>query len=381
MATAAVGASLRVVLVEPTLDDNGAIRVSLDRAARWQRAGASVVVLVVEHGLPDQRVDVPPGLDVRQATSGPMRFRWTALLATAALLRLTRRADVVVAGREVHMGLLLCHLVRPLHRRPVAVTVQSRPGATLDAYVDDRWRERTRRALISSDLAVCVGQGLVPELVEQGMPLQRVRVVSNGIDVQQIRKSALEPAEVELPSVPFIVGSGRLHRQKGFDVLLRAHARALASGAPRHAVLLLGQGPDRAELGRLSRELGVEDSVHFAGFVANPHAVVGRADVFVLSSRWEGLPLALAEALALGVPVVSTDCVAGPDEILDGGRYGRLVPVDDVEALAEAITDHLRYPDPLRAAAQSAAETAAERFDPQRAAETHLSLLAELVGL
>lgn len=367
--------------MEPTLDDNGAIRVSLDRAARWQRAGASVVVLVVEHGLPDQRVDVPPDLDVRQATSRPVRFRWTALLATVALLRLARRADVVVAGREVHMGLLLCHLVRPLHRRPLAVTVQSRPDVTLDAYVDDRWRQRTLRALISSDLAVCVGQGLAPELIGLGMPPQRVRVVSNGVDVQQIRKSALEPAQVELPSsVPFIVGSGRLHRQKGFDVLLRAHARALASGAPPHAVLLLGDGPDRADLGRLSLELGVEDSVHFAGFVANPHAVVNRADLFVLSSRWEGLPLVLVEALALGVPVVSTDCVAGPDEILDRGRYGRLVPVDDVEALADAITDHLRCPARLREAAASAAETAADRFDPQRAADTHLSFLAELVG-
>lgn len=369
---------LGIVLVEPTLDDNGAIRVSLDRADRWRRSGAQVVVLVVEHGLPDQVAAVPEGLDVRQATKRPLRFRWTMLCAGWKLLRLARHADVVVAGREVHLGLVLADLLRPLFRRPLAVTVQSRPDVALLENVDDALRARTRRALVRSDLAVCVGSELVPVLVELGLPARRAKVVRNGIDVPGFRALADAPAELTLPSGPYVVGVGRLHRQKGFDLLLRAHARALELGAPEHALVLVGDGPQRAELHQLAEDLGIVDSVLFAGFVRNPHAVVARSQLFVLASRWEGLPLVLAEALCLGVPVIATRCVAGPQELLENGRFGGLVPVDDVHALAAAMTEHLRDPDPLRASARSAADTAVERFDPQTAADDHLALLREL---
>lgn len=371
--------ALRIVLVEPTLDDNGAIRVSLDRAARWRQSGARVVVLVVEHSLPHQVVDLPEGLDVRQATKRPLRFRWTLLQAGWKLVRLARHADVVVAGREVHLGLVLADLLRPVFRRPVAVTVQSRPDVALVENVDEALRARTRRALVRSDLAVCVGSGLVPVLVELGVPAHRTKVVRNGIDVPTLRAMAEAPAELVLPAEPYIVGVGRLHRQKGFDVLLRAHARALEQGAPDHALVLVGDGPQRMELHGLAEELGIVDSVRFAGFVRNPHAVVARSQLFVLSSRWEGFGLVLAEALCLGVPVIATRCVAGPEELLEDGRLGRLVPVDDVAALAAAITEHLHDPSTLRACAGSAAETAIERFDPQTAADAHLALLRQLV--
>lgn len=370
---------MRILLVEPTLDDNGAIRVSLDRAERWRRSGASVVVLVVEHGRPDAYVEVPTGLDVRQATSRPLRFRWTVLIAAVKVLRLARQADVVVAGREVHMGLVLTDILRPLFRRPLAVTVQSRPDVALVENVDDRLRDRTRRALVRSDLAVCVGHGLVPILSGLGLPRDRTRVVTNGIDVPHVRAAAAAASEVPLPDGPFIVASGRLHRQKGFDVLLQAHARALALGAPSHALVLLGDGPQRGDLEALASALGVLDSVVFAGFVRNPHAVVARSDLFVLSSRWEGLPLVLAEALCLGVPVIASDCSAGPEELLEAGRFGRLVPVEDPETLAVAIVEHLRDPHPLRESARVAADDALRRFDPQAAADVHLALLTELV--
>jgi glycosyltransferase involved in cell wall biosynthesis len=91
-------------------------------------------------------------------------------------------------------------------------------------------------------------------------------------------------------------------------------------------------------------ELGIAEDVQFAGFVQNPFAYYRRADLFVMSSAWEGLPTALIEALACGCPVVSTDCPSGPAEILDKGRYGRLVPVGDHQALAEGIMEALDSP-------------------------------------
>jgi len=134
---------------------------------------------------------------------------------------------------------------------------------------------------------------------------------------------------------PVILGVGRHYPQKGFDTLLRAFARVRQETPAR--LVILGEGPERPNLERLASELGVAADVDMPGFDPNPFRYMKRAGVFVLSSRYEGLPNVLIQAMACGCPVVSTDCPNGPAEILDGGRYGALVPVDDVEAMARAI--------------------------------------------
>lgn len=372
------GRPVRVLLVEPDLHDNGAIRVSLDRAVRWQRAGASVTVLVLTR-VPVAAAALPAGLPVVFGTRVPRSKRWSALLSLGRGVREALRADVVVAGREVDKGLLLAAVVAPLTRRPLAVTVQSNPDVALEEYTSPRVRPLVRRALTSAQLGVAVAAGILPGLERLGLPRQRARTVTNGVDVPAIRAAAAQPSPLPPAAGPVVVASGRLARQKGFDLLVRAHARALADGAPAHTLVVLGDGPDEADLRRLADELGVGASVVLAGFQANPHAVVGRADLFVLPSRWEGYPLGLVEALCLGTPVIAADCVSGPDEVLDGGRYGELVPPDDVGALAAALVRHLRDPSALRLRAQAGADAAAVRFDPQRAADRHLALLEQLV--
>lgn len=369
--------ALRVLLVEPSLADDGAVRVSLDRAGRWHASGARVtlVPVAVQQGTP---AEVPDGIVVA-ATSSPAGQR-RLLQAGVRLVRLARRSDVVVSGREVGPGLLLAAAAAAITRTPFAVTVQSRPDRALEQYVGARMRLPTLRALRSADLAVCVAAGIVPVLERLGVPAGRSRVVTNGVDVEGIRRAGRAEPAPDLPTGPLVVASGRMHHQKGFDVLLRAHAAALADSGPRHALVLLGDGPDRPALEALARELGVRDTVHFAGFLANPHALVARAELFVLPSRWEGYPLALVEALCLGVPAVAADCVSGPREVLESGRYGRLVPVEDSRALGTAIREHLRSPGDLRARASEAAEVASARFDPALAAQAHLALLTGLVA-
>jgi glycosyltransferase involved in cell wall biosynthesis len=108
--------------------------------------------------------------------------------------------------------------------------------------------------------------------------------------------------------------------------------------------MILGEGELRADLERLAEQLGIAEDFALPGFVQNPYPYLKRAAVFVLSSRWEGLPTVLVEALALGTPVVSTDCPSGPREILADGKWGRLVPVGDAGKLAEAILETLRQP-------------------------------------
>jgi glycosyltransferase involved in cell wall biosynthesis len=110
---------------------------------------------------------------------------------------------------------------------------------------------------------------------------------------------------------------------------LRAHCPA--------RLLILGEGEERSALEALTRKLGVSEDVALPGFVENPYPYLRQSALFVLSSAWEGLPTVLIEALALGAPIVSTDCPSGPAEILSNGRYGFLVPVGDVEAMADAM--------------------------------------------
>ena len=371
---------MKILVVEPDLFDNGAIRVSLDRASRWATSGHRVTLFVVhpyEDGPP--RVDPPPGIDVVFGTPRVRRPAVDVPLALLAGVTAARRADVVVAGREIGDGLVHAAAMSRLARRPMAVTVQSRIDAAFDNYVPPRQQAITRWALRSAERAVCVADGLTALVRDVGVAPERIRVVTNGIDVAAVRAASLREPEVPLDQGrPTIAASGRLDTQKGLDVLVRAHARALEDGAPDHEVVIMGTGPDRESLTDLARELSVADSVRLVGFVDNPHAVVSRADLFVLPSRWEGYPLALVEALVLGTPAIAADCVSGPREILQD-TYGELVPVDDPDALAAAMARHLRRPEPLRARARSAAAAAEESYDSRRSAERHLAVLEELV--
>ncbi|MEJ0063845.1 MAG: glycosyltransferase [Alphaproteobacteria bacterium] len=176
-----------------------------------------------------------------------------------------------------------------------------------------------------------------------------VHVVMNGFDFAEIRR--LAAAEPDLPwlrqkTAPVIMACGRLVPQKGFDILLRAFAELHKTMPSR--LVILGDGPMRPALLALAEELGIKDDVALPGFAANPYPCFARGDLFVLSSRVEGLSNVLIEALAVGTPIVSTDCPPGPREVLAGGKFGRLVPVDDVQAMAEAMKEELQRPKPSR---------------------------------
>ena len=139
-----------------------------------------------------------------------------------------------------------------------------------------------------------------------------------------------------------IMGMGGFRFQKDFKTLINAFARLHKSRPSR--LILMGQGRQKKRLLKLCRELGVEDDVLFPGFTDNPYPWLKRADLFVLSSLWEGSPNVLTEALALGTPVVATDCQSGPREILQDGKYGELVPLGDPQTMSEAMARTLDNP-------------------------------------
>lgn len=170
-----------------------------------------------------------------------------------------------------------------------------------------------------------------------GLPPGSVVTIPNPIDLDGLRALASDPDAVPPESAswprPWTVSVGRLHRQKGFDVLIRAFATSCAAGT----LVLVGDGTERDSLRRTAEGAGVSERVVFTGFLRNPHAVLARADVFVLPSRYEGFPNALVEAMALARPCIATRCPTGPEEIVDDGLTGLLVPVDDEGALGRSV--------------------------------------------
>ena len=180
-----------------------------------------------------------------------------------------------------------------------------------------------------------------------GLPEDRVIVIPNPVITEEMAELARQPVEhpwLQPGQLPVVLASGRYTRQKDFPTLIRAFARVRAQYPCR--LIILGRGSREAldDYRHLAAELGVVDDISFPGFVANSYAYTARARLFVLSSIWEGSPNVLTEALALGVPVVATDCPSGPREILRDGQYGPLVVMGDVDGLARAMLDVLRSP-------------------------------------
>lgn len=197
-----------------------------------------------------------------------------------------------------------------------------------------------------ADLIVANSRGVADDVLKvTGVSEQKLRVIGNSTINEEIFIKANEPCAhpwFKKGQPPVIIGLGRLVRQKGFSDLLKAFAKARSRMACR--LIIIGSGKEKDSLNKLAKELGVVEDFELAGYEVNPFRYLRRSHLFVLSSQWEGLPNALIEALALGVPVVSTDCHSGPREILHHGKYGPLVPVGDVDALAAAILEVLENP-------------------------------------
>lgn len=190
-----------------------------------------------------------------------------------------------------------------------------------------------------ADGIVAASHGVAKDLAQiTSLPLERIQVIYNPVITPELAEMATEPLEhpwFDQGEPAVILGAGRLQDQKDFPTLIRAFAEVRRKQKARLAIL--GWGPNRPQLEALVEEMGLENDVAMLGHVKNPFAYMARAAVFVLSSAWEGFGNVLVEAMAVGTPVVSTDCQSGPAEILDNGKYGLLTPVGNSNALAKAI--------------------------------------------
>jgi glycosyltransferase involved in cell wall biosynthesis len=235
---------------------------------------------------------------------------------------------------------------------PLRLVVSERNTLTASNADPCRLRARfmplfMRFAYPKADGVVAVSGGVADDLAQAiAFPRERIKVIYNPYNVEWIAKRAQEalPHNWFTPGQPPVVlGVGRLTEAKDFPTLIRAVARLRGRRPAR--LIILGEGEMRAALEAVVEELGLSEDALLPGFVDNPYAWMRSSSVFVLSSRWEGLPGVLIEAMASGTPVVSTDCPSGPAEILENGKWGRLVPVGDAAALASAIAATLDEPE------------------------------------
>lgn len=203
---------------------------------------------------------------------------------------------------------------------------------------------------------------------------KKVQVIYNPVIYPAMLQKSQMPAEHPFFSSkthPVFISIGRLTEQKDFPTLLKAFALLRKQQAVR--LIILGEGEERQSLEKLIENLGIEEDVSLPGFVDNPYAFIAASDAFVSSSAWEGLPTVMIEALAIGIPVIATDCPGGSKEILDDGQqsYGELVPVANPEALATAMKKILKH-----RPAKEILQQRGQMFSAEKAAKNYLRLLA-----
>ncbi len=294
---------------------------------------------------------------------------------------LVARADAVIATSEL-TPTYLTWVWAQWYRKPMFADVQ----VVLSAWIKDnchpvhyhlaRWiypRLQTVR---------CVSQGVAQDLEANfGVTSKCLRVVYVPFDIPNLLQTArapLPPAHARIFTRPTVVVAGRLTSQKRFDLAIAAIA-ALKDQGLRVNLVILGEGHLEADLRAQANGRGLADQVFFLGQVEYPCAYMSRAQAFLLSSDYEGFGRVVIEALAVGCPVVATDCPAGPAEILRGGRWGILVPPGDSQAMAQGLAQVLQNPQLAQTLCRAGPQRALD-FDQTRVIPAYAAFLRENLG-
>lgn len=322
----------------PMLAGGGAERATLELAGALDRSRFDVTVVVEKET--KATYQIASHLQVVQLRSPSTRATVASLVRH---LHATRPA--ILYSALPHLNFVAC-IATALGSRGTRniVSVHNNmseefrelPGAVI-------WRHVTPWTYRRATRIVCVSRGVRDEAVHQfDAPSERTVVLANPINTDRVRQLADEPVDDDWFSDnagPVFLGVGRLVAQKNFSELLTAFALLNDDSA---RLVLLGDGPERAHLESLSRDLGVQDRVRFAGAVQNPFQFMRRARALVLSSRYEGFGMALVEAMAAGTATIAARCNYGPDEICGSGAYGDTYSPGDVNELARLLARAVR---------------------------------------
>lgn len=360
-----------IALYLPSLRGGGAERVMVALANGFAARGFAVDLVLAKAegpflGYVAASVRVVDLGARRVASSLPRLVGYLRREQPRALLSAMNHANVIALLARRLAGVTTRLVVSEHANFSQSMTVEpSRRGRLMPWFM--------RRTYPWADSVVAVSAGVADDLARAiALPRESIKVIYNPVVGEQtlcLANAPLDHPWFAPGEPPVVLGVGRLTAQKDFDVLIRAFASVRNMRPAR--LMILGEGELRPELEALVRQLGIGADVALPGFQANPLAYMRRAALFVLSSRFEGLPTVLVEAMACGTPVVSTDCPSGPAEILEGGKWGRLVPVGDAPALADAMAATLAEANPPQVEARAAA------FGVENAVNAYLQLMTD----
>ena len=328
----------------------GVEKKRIEIATELLRRGYAVIFLLIqkEGAYVEQ---VPDGVEVIELKSYSKRY-FRTLLALPALVRYLKRQNPVVCfsslTRNNTVAALATFFVNQAQTKIVVIEhihlstmLQNTNGikSKLMPFFMSLLYRRAHRV-------VGVSKGVTDDILKRlGLPKELCTTIYNPVDIDKIERLQTEQVDTTImyPDQRYIIGVGRLTPQKNFALLVDAFAE-VSKHDTQLRLLILGEGPLRNKLEQQVFDLGLTEKVTMPGFVDNPYAYMARAEVFVLSSDWEGFGNVIVEALACGTSVVSTDCPSGPAEILQDGKYGSLVLVYDIYELGKAIQMELESP-------------------------------------
>ena len=339
-----------IALVTSSMDGGGAQRAVAKLAAGFSARGHDVD-LVLGRATGPYLAELPA--DVRVVDLGAPRLA-AAVWPLVRYLRTARPAVVFAALDYVNVVTVVARALAGT-RVPLVVSERNTLSVAMEHRNSrrDRWIPRLIRLTYPrADAVVAVSEGVARDLEALcGFPSGVVRVLNNPVVTPELARMRERPVQhpwLRSRVVPVVLAVGRLVPQKDFGMLLEAFAMVRRERPAR--LVILGDGPLRPRLEQQAAQLEIAEDVSLPGFCANPYPEMAAADVFALSSAWEGSPGVLVEAMSCGTPVVATDCPSGPRQILDGGRHGRLVPVGSpgamAAALVEALDGHVPPPPP-----------------------------------
>lgn len=276
---------------------------------------------------------------------------FSSLIPVAKYLK-RERPDALLSDKDrVNQVAIIAKLLAGSETRTVV-----RSGTTISKALEDRGIFEKIRHFLSmnyiyrlADAIITPSFGAAEDLSSFArIPLERITTIPNPVDRELLYQLSAEPPshpwfnKGNIDMIPIIVGLGELGSSKDYTTLIKAFSTLRKNRTIK--LVIIGAGRGKPDMEKLVSDLNIQEDVEFLGFVKNPFPYLGRADLFVLSSRYEGFGMALLEALSLGIPSVSTDCPSGPREILKDGRFGELVPVGDIEAMAQAMATTLDNP-------------------------------------
>lgn len=349
----------RVAVFVPSMHGGGAERAMLMFCREVVKRGFAVDLLTVQFEGPLCSL-VPQGVSVidlqskRTTLALPQLIRYLRTKRPLALYSTIMNANVVAALAGVFSGGYTKTIVRESNA-PL-----SAPKTTIARWATFKAAPYLYRL---TQGVIAVSRGVAEELEVMSPRISRkIRVISTPViseDVILQGSEAVQHPWFAERDTPIVLSAARLEPHKGCITLVRAFARVRARRNAR--LVILGEGTQQSRIEAEIERLGIKEHVAVLGFVRNPFAYMSKADTFVLASEYEGLPNVLVQAMAFGTPIVATDCKSGPSEILQGGRFGVLVPVRDEEALADGILRALEMPRQEEAMAHARATYSAEQ--------------------